>query len=269
MKYKIIQLVLTILSLLAMISIMIFAYVNSYETRTKPLIKAAHSRQIQMYDLEGTGTYISNDGYILTNLHVVLDEGKLSKYYYQIIYKGQIYEARVVYLDNMTDLAILKIKGKFNIVSSKIDFIVDKTPCLAVVSHTMKKNEMLRFVLFDSDKNKTVMFTTLSLYSVTIFQVNDLIDHEILGHQFSDLSAPYYANPGNSGSPLLDSNNNIVGVLWGSNRYSNSSVSNSLVTSFLNKSHLPISCSVDNTQSPINSVVQVVGTFIGPYPPKD
>ncbi len=58
--------------------------------------------------VSGSGFFISSDGYILTNRHVVQDNGS-----YEIItYQGERYEAEVVSRDLVRDLAFLKVDGE-------------------------------------------------------------------------------------------------------------------------------------------------------------
>ena len=57
---------------------------------------------------QGTGFFISADGYILTNNHIVEKSEKVTIYTVQ----GKDYEARVVGTDPMTDIALLKIDVK-------------------------------------------------------------------------------------------------------------------------------------------------------------
>lgn len=54
---------------------------------------------------EGSGIIMSEDGYIITNAHVVSDAGSLKV----ILYNGTPYEATIVGMDTVTDLALIKI----------------------------------------------------------------------------------------------------------------------------------------------------------------
>ena len=54
----------------------------------------------------GSGIIISEDGYILTNQHVIED----ADFVEIILFDGQEFEAQVVGLDQLSDLAVLKIE---------------------------------------------------------------------------------------------------------------------------------------------------------------
>ncbi|MGN0452661.1 MAG: trypsin-like peptidase domain-containing protein [Ruminococcus sp.] len=59
---------------------------------------------------QGTGIIITEDGYIVTNSHVILDS---RDYVTRVVtVEGTTYEAIVVGFDSRTDLAVLKINGK-------------------------------------------------------------------------------------------------------------------------------------------------------------
>ena len=56
----------------------------------------------------GSGFFISNDGYIVTNNHVVEKATKVEVY----TYDGTKYKAKIIGTDPKTDLALIKVKGK-------------------------------------------------------------------------------------------------------------------------------------------------------------
>jgi S1-C subfamily serine protease len=58
--------------------------------------------------MSGTGFFITNDGYLLTNHHVVEGRSDVSIK----TEKGWL-SAKVVKVDNQNDLAVLKVDGKF------------------------------------------------------------------------------------------------------------------------------------------------------------
>ena len=61
---------------------------------------------VQLYS-EGSGIIIRNDGYIVTNAHVIADADVIKV----ILSDDQTYEAKVVGTDSSTDLAVLKIEA--------------------------------------------------------------------------------------------------------------------------------------------------------------
>ena len=56
----------------------------------------------------GTGFFISTDGYILTNNHIVENAIKVTVFSIQ----GKEYAAKIVGTDKKTDVALLKVEGK-------------------------------------------------------------------------------------------------------------------------------------------------------------
>lgn len=70
---------------------------------------ATYSMEI-MKQGEGTGIIMSEDGYIITNAHVISGQG-VNKIIVTL-YNGDEYEASLIGKDNLTDLAVLKINAK-------------------------------------------------------------------------------------------------------------------------------------------------------------
>ncbi len=77
--------------------------INTVEEAIKSVVS------IELEDsISGSGFFISSDGYILTNRHVV----QADENYTVITHEGEEYEAEVVSRDSMRDLAFLKIEGE-------------------------------------------------------------------------------------------------------------------------------------------------------------
>ena len=57
----------------------------------------------------GTGFFVSTEGYLVTNYHVVAEKTDIAIRNF----KGKFYKAEVVVLDEKRDLALLKVSGKF------------------------------------------------------------------------------------------------------------------------------------------------------------
>ncbi len=62
----------------------------------------------------GSGVIISNDGYIITNAHVITDSasGKLADAIKIRLNTGDEYDAKIIGSDNESDIALIKIEGK-------------------------------------------------------------------------------------------------------------------------------------------------------------
>jgi len=143
----------------------------------------------------GSGFFISSDGYIVTNKHVV-DDDKAE--YTAITSDGEKYDAEVLAKDSTLDVAILKVKGAgFSYLS-----------------------------FGDSDKLKpgqTVIAIGNALAefrnSVSVGVVSGLSRSITAGDMFGRseqlegvIQTDAAINPGNSGGPLLDIKGNVIGV---------------------------------------------------------
>jgi serine protease DegQ len=136
----------------------------------------------------GSGVILSEDGYIVTNAHVIKGTGEVTV----VLSDGCYVKARVVGTSNVKDIAILKTESR-NLVPIKLG---DPTEiklgqfCLAI-------------------GNSLGMGTTVTFGMVSGLGRN-------LGHaelQFDDLiqtSAPI--NPGNSGGALLNLDGHLIGI---------------------------------------------------------
>ncbi|MBR2861572.1 MAG: trypsin-like peptidase domain-containing protein [Clostridia bacterium] len=142
---------------------------------------------------EGSGIICRNDGYIITNAHVI--EGASSVQV--VLYNGTICDAEVKGSDTVTDLALLKI---------------DAT------------GQALNAANFTSTKNCNVADTVLALgnpgglefsFSVTkgiISALNRAIQDYDTGYIMHCIQTDTAINPGNSGGPLIDLYGNVIGI---------------------------------------------------------
>lgn len=133
---------------------------------------------------QGTGFIMTQDGYILTNAHVLSG----GHYAYAYTYDSERYSAKLIGYDLDLDIAVLKIEGSF----SKLD-------------------------LGDSDSVKLgekviAIGNPLGLSFSTSEGIISARDRE------GDNNLPYYfqtdasLNPGNSGGPLIDTNGEVIGI---------------------------------------------------------
>lgn len=147
------------------------------------------------YDVNGTGFFISSDGYIVTNFHVIEDAKVIDV---QLSVNGKIekYGANVVVSDKINDLAILKIISK--------DYKIDK-----VIPYGLQFGSedvgaevfTMGYPLADVMGNE-IKFTDGKISS------KSGINGDIRMYQ---ISTPI--QPGNSGGPLFNSNGNVVGIV--------------------------------------------------------
>lgn len=134
----------------------------------------------------GSGFIISEDGYIITNYHVVADSSNLEV----ILNNGTKYKTRVIQYNKDSDLALLKIEKSgltpFSIIDSESpnlgkDIFVIGTPTAMDLSQTITKG------IISSIRNQT--------NGSKIIQTDASV------------------NRGSSGGPLVDKNGKLLGVV--------------------------------------------------------
>lgn len=141
--------------------------------------------------LGGTGFAITNDGYIATNYHVI-DQ---SSHIYITTNENKTYKADVVGYDALKDIAILKINdqqfkfGKQNLPYSLID----------------KKDKVLGLKVFTIGYPQENLVYNEGYISAELGYENDSLSYQL----------EIVANPGQSGSPILDGNGNVLGLING------------------------------------------------------
>lgn len=148
----------------------------------------------------GSGVIISNDGYILTNNHVVTSSNSNS-YYYSIgdatsvkvyLYNDETpYEAKIVGSDEKTDLAVLKIE----------------------------KTDIKAATLGDSSKIKVGEFamavgSPIGLQSTVTCGIISALDRDIQAENttYHVIQTDAAINSGNSGGALVNSKGEVIGI---------------------------------------------------------
>ncbi len=143
----------------------------------------------------GTGFIVSSDGYIATNKHVVLDE---EAEYTVLMNDGTKHEAKVLAIDPLTDLAVLKIEGE------DFDFVElgDSSDLKVGQSVIAIGNALAEF-------RNTVSTGVVSGLSRSITAgVTGAQTEQLIGLIQTDASI----NPGNSGGPLLNLAGQVIGI---------------------------------------------------------
>lgn len=139
----------------------------------------------------GSGVIISNDGYIVTNLHVVKDADQI-----EVITNNNkhSYQAKVIGIDGSTDLALLKIeaKGMPHITFGNSD--------------NVKIGEWVLAVGNPFNLTSTVTAGIVSAKGRNINIVNNRFPIE------SFIQTDAAINPGNSGGALVNLNGELVGI---------------------------------------------------------
>ena len=138
----------------------------------------------------GSGVIISEDGYILTNNHVI-EEGKD---YYVELADGTSLQAQLVSADTFSDLAVLKVEGTMPAVAKLGD------------SDVLKSGETV--IAIGSPLGNFKNTVTVGVVSAT----GRYLDSSN-GYQMENLIQTDAAiNQGNSGGPLVNLNGEVIGI---------------------------------------------------------
>src|SRR5690625_4755078 len=132
----------------------------------------------------GSGFVISNDGYILTNNHVVADAEDI----FVTFVDGKEYTAEVVGTDERTDIALIKVAAK------------DLQPLKIGNSNDLKKGEWVLAIGSPFGLDATV---TVGVVSAINRETGDYLPF---------IQTDVAVNPGNSGGPLINLEGEVVGV---------------------------------------------------------
>jgi S1-C subfamily serine protease len=135
----------------------------------------------------GSGFFITRDGYLLTNFHVVKEAEKV-----EVKYKTHLFKAKVVEVDTVNDLALLKVSG------------TDFAPL--AISH--KDSADL------GDEVFTIGFPNIEMQGLEPKYTDGKIS-SLAGMQDdpSEYQISVPVQPGNSGGPLCDVNGEVVGIV--------------------------------------------------------
>ncbi|MFW6327257.1 MAG: Do family serine endopeptidase [Bacteroidota bacterium] len=138
----------------------------------------------------GSGVILSEDGYIVTNSHVIERAEKI-----KVILNTNIeYEARLIGTDSSTDIALLKIDG-------------EKLPYLTYGnSDELKLGEWVLAVGNPFNLTSTVTAGIVSARARNVGIINDQFSIE------SFIQTDAAVNPGNSGGALVNQHGHLVGI---------------------------------------------------------
>lgn len=134
----------------------------------------------------GSGVIISNDGYIVTNNHVVADADELTV----TLNDNKEYSARIIGTDKTTDLALIKIDGK-------------NFPAITIAnSENIKVGEWVLAVGNPFNLTNTVTAGIVSAKGRSLYQngVESFIQTDAA------------INPGNSGGALVNTRGELIGI---------------------------------------------------------
>ncbi|HUM45992.1 MAG TPA: Do family serine endopeptidase [Chitinophagales bacterium] len=148
--------------------------------------------QQQPSESSGSGVIISDDGYIVTNNHVV-DDGETIEV---ILADKQSYEAKVIGTDPSTDLALLKIDEK------NLPFITFGN------SDSVEVGEWVLAVgnPFNLESTVTAGIVSAKGRNINLLRTRDTSAVE------SFIQTDAAVNPGNSGGALVNTNGELIGI---------------------------------------------------------
>lgn len=136
----------------------------------------------------GSGVIVSREGHIVTNLHVVGRAALVQVH----LSDGRTFPAQLVGMDELTDLAVLKINSPSNLVPLKLGNSDDVQVGQTVIA-----------VGNPYGLQETVTRGIISAKGRRSFSEN-------VANEFFQTDAAI--NPGNSGGPLIDLNGNIIAI---------------------------------------------------------
>lgn len=156
----------------------------SYETYSWFMGEQVYSTMVS-----GSGIILSDDGYIITNNHIIADSDDIKV----IDYNGNEYDANMVGVDESMDIAVLKING----------------------------NDLTHVTVGDSDNIKVgdtaiVIGNPLGTLGGTVTHgIISALNREITldGQTYNLLQTDASINSGNSGGGLFDENGNLIGII--------------------------------------------------------
>ncbi len=150
----------------------------------------AQSRNNRPGSGSGSGFILSQEGFILTNNHVVENAKKISI----TLNTGEVFEADIIGRDPATDLAVIRVDAPFNLKAIRFRD-----------SSRLKVGQIAIAIGSPFGFERTLTAGVVSALGRTLRSNNGrLIDNVIQ----TDTSL----NPGNSGGPLLDSGGLVMGV---------------------------------------------------------
>ncbi|NPV87941.1 PDZ domain-containing protein [Coprothermobacteraceae bacterium] len=137
----------------------------------------------------GSGFFISGDGYILTNRHVIEGAQKITV----ITKDGKRYTAQVIGSDVLSDLAVLKVPV------SNAKYLTFRSAA------TVQVGEFVVAIGNPLGLNFSATFGVLSAKERSIQEPNGALIVDMLQTDAA-------INPGNSGGPLLDLGSQVIGI---------------------------------------------------------
>ena len=135
----------------------------------------------------GSGVIVSNDGYVLTNYHVIKDAEEIKV----ILYDKREFTGKVIGSDPQTDIAVVKVDAK------------DLPAIRMGDSHKLKAGDVVIAIGNPFGLNQTVTMGIVSAVGRANIGISDYEDY---------IQTDAAINPGNSGGALVNANGELVGI---------------------------------------------------------
>ena len=172
------------------------AVVSVMATTTKDLTATTTNEEVGKKPMpSGSGFFVSKDGIVLTNKHIVGDE---TLEYVVITSDGKTYPAAVISRSSSQDVAVLKVEG------NNFNFIP--------LGDSKNINIGQTAIVLGSDSGEfqnTVSVGVVSGLNKTAAALNSFSG---LGDLVALIQIDAATNPGNSGGPLVDLNGRAIGI---------------------------------------------------------
>lgn len=173
-------------------------------TTTSNGVSAAQSAGVVLIEAQtssglaaGTGMILSADGKVLTNYHVVAGSEKLSV---TVADSGDTYSATVLGFDQTKDVALLQLKDASGLTTIKTDTVVPSVGMkVAAVGNAEGGGELVKAAGEVTDTNQDLTVSSDSPWGNT---------EDLSGLIQTDADAV----PGDSGGPMFDSDNEVIGM---------------------------------------------------------
>jgi serine protease Do len=141
-------------------------------------------------EASGSGFVVSEDGYIVTNDHVVADASNITV----VLYNGDEFQASIRGADPLNDVAVIKINPPYGLSAVKIGD-----------SDSVKEGEFVIAIGNPFRLQNTVTLGIISALNRTLtseggFRIEKVIQTDAA------------VNPGNSGGPLIDLDGEVIGI---------------------------------------------------------
>ena len=144
----------------------------------------------------GSGTIVSDDGYILSNYHVVADADSIQV----TLADRRTYQAKVIGFDSLIDIALLKVEAQ-------------KLPTVQLAdSDRLQIGDWVLAIGHPLGMGSTLTHGIVSALGRQAGVLNPTSDEENRYAIESFIQTNAVINPGNSGGPLLDLQGRVVGI---------------------------------------------------------